>query len=396
MAFGAFAPMPLRLGGSAAEGWSAEQHARLAESVASMYTVGRFAVLRYSKSGSTVTVLSYVGRDGVGVQHAPTPVVNGTGDVTWSWAAQWEDALGVSHVLRLIGAMACSNDPGGGVNARCVGTNTSYHGRTIAVVTVNSTSDAAVDAPVTLIVKALEARSPAEYGAASDKRASRAEGAIPYAWHWYEHFRAGMGTAYTAEDRATIQHAENLAHARAEAAMSRAAERLSHGGAPHTSDETLARWAEILDVQWLESEPNETVRARCAGKYRLASGNDYVSVDQACANILGAAYVRIWVVEGTDLATPPVPTMWPGVNPGPASYSLGGGAWLSARAHLVVETVRPPGLSESDFLRLVNGDLFAMLQATLPAWVTFNWCVGPLSSGFLLDLSDLDFTGLAP
>lgn len=394
MPFGGFAPLPLRLGPSAQEAWSAAQHARMADAVASMYSVGRFAVMHYEKSGAVVTVTFYAGRNGVGLQYAPTPTVVGNGSVLWTWPAQWDDALGETHLVRLVGAHASAHSTGG-VGCQVTGASSGFHGRTITVTTTDTVIDTNIDAPVTLLVKGVEGRRIGDYGGAADKRDSRTEGQTPFAWIWYEHFRHGMGAAYNAEDRETIQHAENIAHARTECAISRAAERLAHNGSPWTCDETLARWAEVLGVPWVESESNEALRARCAAKYRMARGNDYQTVDEACAQVLGEAFVRIWILEGTDLATPPSPTMWPTINPGPASYDLGGGTWLSARSHLVVETTQPPGMADSDYLRLLNGDLYEMLSATLPAWVTFNWAEN-LGTGFLLDISKLDFTGISP
>ena len=116
-------------------------------------------------------------------------------------------------------------------------------------------------------------------------------------------------------------------------------------------------------------------------------------MDEACANLLSEAFVRTWRRYGVSLSAPPTQTYWPGVNPGPSSYSLGGGAWMSERCHLVVEVVPPASIADADFLHLVNVELFRMLDELLPAWATFDWATG-ITSGFLLDISQLDYGGL--
>jgi len=120
-----------------------------------------------------------------------------------------------------------------------------------------------------------------------------------------------------------------------------------------------------------------------------------VNEDEAVATLLGAHYVKSWRQTGVDLDTPPLLTYWPGVNPGPASYDIGGGAWLSERAHLVIEVQTVQGESLGDFLELMNTQLFALLDSLLPAWATFNWATN-MGTCFLLDISQLDFDGLCP
>lgn len=386
MAFGAFAPMPLRLGGTAEDGWSPGQHARMACDVAAMYSVKCFAILTYTVSGSTVTVHAYNGRDGVGVSFAPTPTVNSTGNVTWTWAASWEDSLETTHVLAFSHARASTH----GTAPTC-GRIVSASGRTCRVATIDLGTNAAADCKVTLRVWSVEKRRREHYGGCGDKRESRTEGRSPYAWGWYQHYQAAMGSAYS-DERGNLTHAENLADARAEAGMSRAAEKLVANSTPNTSDEKLSYWATVQSIRYTDSDLTHDVRARCSAKYKAAVGPNLPAIESACEALLGNAFVQLRTIEGSALASPPVPTYWPGVNPGPASHDLGGGAWFSSRAHLVVETAIPQGYTDAEFLRLMNVHLFNLLDDTLPSYATFNWGTG-ITDGFILDVSRLDFTG---
>jgi hypothetical protein len=106
---------------------------------------------------------------------------------------------------------------------------------------------------------------------------------------------------------------------------------------------------------------------------------------------LGDAYVDASFAIGSDLETPPTLTYWPGVNPGDASYSLGGGAWISERSHLFVEVQRPSGSTDGDFHQLINVQAFQLLDRILPSYCTFSVALG---GGFILDVSQLDFVGL--
>ena len=50
-------------------------------------------------------------------------------------------------------------------------------------------------------------------------------------------------------------------------------------------------------------------------------------------------------------------------------------------------------MSNEDYLHLLNVELFELLDEMLPAWATANWAED-VSAGFLLDISQLDYTGM--
>lgn len=232
------------------------------------------------------------------------------------------------------------------------------------------------------------------YGAAEDKEDSRTEGARPYAAIFYAEIQAMRGSAYRTE-RTGLVHAETLALARSEAARLRFTERIENGALPGTSHERLGYWVRVLGVDVLDTDTDHDVRLRCAAKYRLSQGPTRQAIEEACQSLLGRAFVRLWTQVGTDLATPPTQTYWPTANPGPASHDLGGGAWLSERAHLVVEVTQPADMTETEFLAMLNVHLYRLLDDTMPAWATFGWAIN-VAGGFLLDISKMDWTGITP
>jgi hypothetical protein len=98
---GGFCPLPTRLGGDELTGLSPQAHAALCGALRALVASSRFATLTYVKSGATVTVEGYTGQHGTGVEAAPTPTVNGTGDVTWTWQSGYVDAYGDGEPINL-------------------------------------------------------------------------------------------------------------------------------------------------------------------------------------------------------------------------------------------------------------------------------------------------------
>jgi len=89
MPLGAFAPLPLRLGGDALEGFDARSHARLCADLVAAKLGAFLAVFSYTKVGATVVIRDYYGQNGAGSAYAPDSVtVVGTGEVTFKWSAR--------------------------------------------------------------------------------------------------------------------------------------------------------------------------------------------------------------------------------------------------------------------------------------------------------------------
>ncbi len=233
-----------------------------------------------------------------------------------------------------------------------------------------------------------------DYGGALDKRDSHTEGTVPYAWFCYRELIAIRGSAYSGELGGTLVHCENLALARVLAHRSfRCPEKFAANALPGSADEGLDYWVKVLAVPSKPTDQKWELRKRCAAHYRAVTSVTLSAIRSALQDLLGDIYVDATFNEGADLATPPLITYWPGENPGDSSFSLGGGMWASERSHLFVEVQHPSGISLADLDQLINVQAFALLDRMLPAYATFS--VG-LGGGFLLDISQLDFTGLLP
>jgi hypothetical protein len=233
----------------------------------------------------------------------------------------------------------------------------------------------------------------ADYDGATDKMSSTTEGQRPYAAAFYIELRDNLrGSAFTKES-GTLVHVENVAIARLMAALVRTGDKVRNNAIPSTADEKLDDWIKILNVVSRAGDSDQSKREECAAQYRVAPGPTRQVVDDAISELLGDLFVKVHRFTGADLDNPPEPTHWPTINPGPADYDLGGGTWLSARSHLVVEVTEPSGVSLADYYYLVDAKLFRLLNRILPAYVTADWAVN-VDDGFALDVDKLDFGAL--
>jgi hypothetical protein len=88
MALGALNMLPFRLGGTATNGLTAAQHARIAADWLALRRTAKIASWTYTLAAGVVTLHTYTGQNGAGSAYAWSSVVNGTGDVTWTWSAR--------------------------------------------------------------------------------------------------------------------------------------------------------------------------------------------------------------------------------------------------------------------------------------------------------------------
>jgi len=113
--FGGFCPLPLRLGGSATEGWTVAQHARVAADLSALVAVAPFAVITASfvtRTGAT-TLLAYNGQHGVGAAQAPTLSWDfGVGALVVTWATQYTDDYGNSWPTNITRGIVGPHDTG--------------------------------------------------------------------------------------------------------------------------------------------------------------------------------------------------------------------------------------------------------------------------------------------
>lgn len=116
---GAFCPMPLRLDRGGASGWAPEEHARFCADLDAVVTTAALIDMRWTKSGSTITVTAYKDMLRVGPANKPTFIVNGSGDVDLVFDARFTNDFEQSEPVVFQQGIAMCNG-GGGVYFRGV------------------------------------------------------------------------------------------------------------------------------------------------------------------------------------------------------------------------------------------------------------------------------------
>ena len=386
MPFGAFCPLPLRLGGTATEGVSAAQFARLSADLTASRRTRPLARITYTQ-GTSATILTYRGVNGCGLAHAPAISTGGTGQNTITFDASYPDPREQAQAISVRAARATvyGSTPHW-VYLQCGG------GRSFTV-TVETLAGVAADVTLTISIYGTigEDTEIEDYGGAPDKEETTAE-RTPYAWIWYLEYGGMLGSAFT-ENRTGYVHALKLAKARLRGAgLQRAMERFENNSIPSTSSDLLDTWARCCGAQFGSDVREWETRQDCAAKIRLLSGTAPAHIDAAVSELLGDMLVQVHRNDSNDLSDPPTTTIWPGgSDTGDASYSLCGYQWNSARAHVWVEVTWPAELSKPRFLHLMDVRLFRLLDVALPAHATFGWTT---SDGFILGVSLLGYDAL--
>lgn len=100
MPFGGFAPLPIRLGGSATEGWAPEAHARaVADRTAIVRTCPLFKITFTTLNPGDPTIHAMHAMHGVGSTYFPDQAfASGVGIVDFRWSARrWSDDFEISY-----------------------------------------------------------------------------------------------------------------------------------------------------------------------------------------------------------------------------------------------------------------------------------------------------------
>jgi hypothetical protein len=379
--FGAYCPLPLRLGGEdGTTSWTAEDHAAAVRDLVAAARVTPFAHVVVTRSGSAVTVTRYRGVNGSATSEGPT-VTLATNTLHAVFPLEWLDERGQVRTVVITQAVA---SPANAVQGAVTTSINSSAGR-VRVSVASVVDGGAVQ--ITAWGCYLDGVAITDYDGSTDKENTATE-RVPYAATMIEMLRDARGSGYT-RSRGTLVHVENLALARAHAATWRRAERLAANANPATALEKADDWRKVLGVRRRDGDTDATLRTRNAAKMRAALGPTRQTVDDAVAELLGPVYVRTWRNYATnEIADDNAGTFWPTVNPGTPASDLGGGAWYSDRQHLVIEVSRDAAVSDAEFYAKMT-DLTELLDLMLPATCTFDWCTG-VETGFVLDVDLLD------
>ncbi len=365
--FGAFAPMPLRLGGDSQEGWTAQQQSRVAADVVAVFRASSLAVLTITSAG---TISSYHGQNGAGLGNAPTITVNGTGDFTLTWSTSymgplWAKTLHEDQTFPWNISQVQVHAQGSAVALPCAATIPSPSSVRILITGTGS-------ATVELWGSWIPLPQIGTYDGDPQKENSLTEGDASYASQVYQEIQGMRGSAFTKKP-GTFVHCENLALARFWGYFSfRLPEKLRANSVPARSDERLPYWANVLEVGTRPGEEQWSLRQRCALSYQVALGPTFDTVNTAVSKLLGDTLVQLSFADEVPLTDDPLGTFW-GRNPGFPLNNIGGGTWMSRRATLNVQVQWLPTMTFPEFRELVDVQLWGLLDTLLPAWMTWTW-----------------------
>jgi hypothetical protein len=383
--FGAYAPLPIRLGGNELQGWTAAQFKRATSDLAAFRRTSESAVFEIDTSDGTIA--NYFGENGNGTSGEPTPTDNGTGDITLDWDPPiWEDDFDVVHQINIVMA---DGDGAGTSLVEC----------TVEVVSpssirVRTWNAAGAAADGTAIVSVWFFRRPyiGDYGGDVYKEDSKTEGDRPYAWNWYREFQAMRGDAYS-QERSGIVHTEHLALARwAGWLYSRLPEEVASNQVPGRSDALLGYWIQVLDLPARADDPAWDLRRKADVKWKALQGSTQNDIDAAFEDLLGTDFASVLRYTGDPLSTPPDITYWPSGVAGPTELDMGGGAWMSYRSHIVCYVSRNLIADPDRLHRLMNSTWFNLADSICPAWMTFSWALD--GAGFIIEESLLGYDAI--
>lgn len=103
MALGGFAPLPLRLGGTAENGITAAQWKRICADLVSARRTSPFAVIKIDQNSNSPEIVEYRGLNGMAIDDRPTLTWNGA-MTEIQWSSSYQDDIGRSVAVRVTGA----------------------------------------------------------------------------------------------------------------------------------------------------------------------------------------------------------------------------------------------------------------------------------------------------
>jgi hypothetical protein len=380
--FGGLAPLPLRLTESR-DGVSAAQYARLCADLVSLSrTAPAFVlVVDVNTTTHTVTVTSYEGRNGMGIQFAPLVTESG-GYCVVDMTALANAAGFAVDMLPWTGVKFSTFITRRSTRADVPTTNASnWDGK----VTFACATD-------TYLIEVYANTKPShigDYGGHLEKRNCKTEALSTYAAAWYRMMKPASGTAYTMSDT-SVRSWLLKAEARAFGTSQRISEMLASSATPGGSDLLLDRWAKQMHVQRGQA-PAWQIRQQCEDKFSNREPVTLAALTARVSEILGQHYSGIRVTPGT-ISAPPDATYVPGYRAGDALYDISGrGVFSSPRAKLTI-LIEQGATPDNEVADLVHGELAEYLGDTLQSTTAWQWARN--GSGFILGTSKLGLDAL--
>jgi hypothetical protein len=233
-----------------------------------------------------------------------------------------------------------------------------------------------------------EPRFAGDYGASVDKSISSFEGETPYAWQWLQEMRQVRGDAFSTAP-GSFTEMENVALARHFGMVQRLAERHAANQLPESADQSLGRWAKILNIGTSHNRDFE-LRDIAAAKLALTiAGPTAAGITAAAERVFRHNFVQVHRFEGT-IDWPPYPTFWPaGLFIGPGALDIGAGVWSSIRYHYLIELTAASDSERVRILGLVKQTFDDILISALTPVCTWSYSFSTPGGGFILGTSEL-------
>lgn len=209
----------------------------------------------------------------------------------------------------------------------------------------------------------------------------------------HESLNAQRGTAFDASNSTTLVWLENMALARAivyDGWHTNA--RLAAQWDPRRATDMLARWERVFGILPDPASTEQDRREELTRRWqRFGSNASHAKLSEELTARLGDFFVAIEYLD-ISLAVVHVPD-----GTYPWGTVAAGAPWTSTVARILVKLQKPAGATEGQFYEKASL-VFPILDALVPAWVTFDWyrapaspyaaisiAGGPSAAGFYLD-----------
>lgn len=164
-----------------------------------------------------------------------------------------------------------------------------------------------------------------------------------------------------------------------------ASDRLAKQGQALRMIEALPVWEEACGMRPSPGDSATERRQALAAKFRGYTGDTAADIRNACASVMGGAFVALHYVPANEQHA-----YWPGINPGPPGFE-----WMTNRNRIFAQVTKA-GQSDEAFRRRVN-KMSGVVDSILAVDCVFDWFVSDTDGtedGFFLDQSNLDEVGL--